>query len=637
MAEESTGVAAIASGRLSRKVLAGLALAVALASLGFLFVFIETYRHELGSERGNASNQVNRLLQVSLENAMLKRDLPGLEDIISRLGQQPGITGVLILNPAREVRFASDKSKLATKLSFSDLGCANCAEAGLRSLERSTQLVTLDGGEEVLRSVNPIPNRQPCETCHGAVSKSPINGVLIVDHEAHGIHAAAMRAAAAMSGAGLLVLLAGLGTVWLFMKRKVLTPIMALDEASRALAAGDLRSRVAVDQADTDELAALCRNFNGMADRIERGVQEAREQEAFLKTLIDTVPDAVRVLDEDYTVVMANQAYARQSGAELSTLVGVPCYLAHGRSERCPPTLEICPFHAITEDCTPIKYIHEHVRANNGPIQVEATAARLSVERNGRRRTLIIEVIRDFEQQIRLSHEQRLSEIGQLAAGVAHEIYNPLTSVRLGLRAIQRRTMSHSALNQEASDYLAMIDGEIDKCISVTKRLLDLSQVPSAKLQLVSLSTIIPEVVALLRFEAETHGIAVDVDFGGEDLRVLATDAELRMLVLNLVQNAFHAMSKGGRLTITGQYEADTIVVRFADTGVGIEPDVLPRIFEPFFSRRADGVSGTGLGLTISKAIASRYKIHIDVASSPGKGTTFKLAFPRPECHDSIA
>ena len=524
MAEESTGTAvatAIVTGRLSRKVLAGLAFALALASLGFLVVFIETYRHQLGSERGNASDQVNRLLQVSLENAMLKRDLPGLEDIVSRLGEQPGITGVLILNPAREARFASDKSKLATKLSFSELGCANCGEDGLHHLKRSTQLVSTDSGNEVLRSVNPIPNRHPCETCHGAVSENPINGVLIVDHEAYGIRAEAMRAAAAMSGAGLLVLLAGLGTVWFFMKRKVLAPIMALDEASRALAGGNLQSRVAVHKGDTDELAALCRSFNGMADRIERGVHEAREKEAFLKTLIDTVPDAVRVLDEDYIVVMANQAYARQTGAELPTLVGVPCYLAHGRSERCVPTLEICPFHAITEDGPPIKYIHQHVRADGSPIQVETTAARLSVERDGRRRTLIIEVIRDFEQQIRLSHEQRLSEIGQLAAGVAHEIYNPLASVRLGLRAIQRRALSRNALDQEANDYLATVDGEIDKCISVTKRLLDLSQVPSTSLQLVSLSTVIPEVVSLLRFEAEANGIAVEMDLGGEDLRSL--------------------------------------------------------------------------------------------------------------------
>ena len=96
-------------------------------------------------------------------------------------------------------------------------------------------------------------------------------------------------------------------------------------------------------------------------------------------------------------------------------------------------------------------------------------------------------------------------------------------------------------------------------------------------------------------------------------------------------------MSKGGRMTITGRHEDDTVVVRFADSGVGIEPDVMPQIFEPFFSRRADGVSGTGLGLTISKAITGRYKGRIDVMSIPETGTTFTLVFPRPECDESIA
>ncbi|MEQ1670191.1 MAG: ATP-binding protein, partial [Hyphomicrobium sp.] len=349
------------------------------------------------------------------------------------------------------------------------------------------------------------------------------------------------------------------------------------------------------------------------------------------------VPDGVRVIDADYTVIMANESYARQAGGSRAELVGVPCYAIHGRTERCPPTLVTCPFHAIKADGEPIKYIHCHVRSDGSEVHVETTAARLTISEGGTSRVLIIEAIRDLEQQVRYSQEQRLAEIGQLAAGVAHEIYNPLASIRLGLQAVLRRARSSAQLDTETTHFLDMVDGEVDKCIGVTKRLLDLSQVPSQSLQLVSFSTITPEVLSLLRYEAEHSGVEVRIDMGGHDLRVLATDSELRMLVLHLSQNAFHAMPKGGSLTITGRVRGDRIEIEFGDSGVGIDDETLPHIFDPFFSKRADGIHGTGLGLTICKAIAVRYGGSIAAVSRLGAGTTFTVDFPRPDGSESLA
>lgn len=627
-AAATQGNAVTNRGRLSRKLLAGLAAGMLLASLALLALFIEMYRGRLELERGNASSQVNRLLQVSLENAMLKRDLPGLQDIVRRLGEQPGISSVRIVNPAREVRFASDATAVGTRLSFADLGCTSCAAPASENVPPSNQIVRLDDGREVLRSVNPIPNRDECLACHGRAGEHPVNGILVVDHDAAELRSDALRAAAVMSGAGLLVVLLGLGTVWLVLRRLVLKPIAALETASSALADGQLTTRVVLPGNRSDEFGDLCRSFNRMAETIERGVGEIREKEAFLKTLIDTVPDGVRVIDESYNVVMANGSYARQASAPLSSLVGVPCYLIHGGNAPCAPTLVTCPFHAITADGQPIRYIHRHVRGDGSEVYVETTAARLTVESNGRRRAYIIEAIRDLEQQVRFSHEQRLSEIGQLAAGVAHEIYNPLASIRLGLQAVLRRIKSTDRIDAETHEYLSIVDGEVDNCISVTKRLLDLSQLPSQSLQLVTFSVVVPDVISLLRFEAEHRKVGLAIDLGDDDLRVLATDAELRMLVLNLAQNAFHAMPEGGMLTITGRVEKGNVVVRLRDTGVGIDPLDVARIFDPFYSLRADGVHGTGLGLTICRSIATRYHGDIAVESTRGVGTTFTITFP---------
>lgn len=615
--------------RLSRKLLAGLAAGLGLASAVFLVFIVQTYHSRLGEERAHASAQVTRLLQVSLENAMLKRDLPGLQEIVTRLGQQPGIASVMIVNPGREVRFANDPALVHKHLSPVELGCSDCGDT-LKPFSATTQLMQDLQGNEVLRSVNPINNKPECKECHGLASTHPVNGILVVDHEARSLRLEALKAAGAMSGAGLLVTLLGLGSVWWVLKRQVLSPIYGLENASKSLAAGDLDARVAVDKSGSLEFIQLFDSFNTMAEKIESGVHEVREKEAFLKALIDTVPDGVRVIDQNYTVVMANSSYARQAMVGAHQLTGVPCYAIHGRSERCPPTLTTCPFHAIQEDNAPIKYVHRHVRGDGSELYVETTAARLTIDRAGKREVLIIEAMRDLEQQLKYSQEQRMSEIGQLAAGVAHEIYNPLASIRLGLQAVLRKTKSSSALDAEANDYLSMVDGEVDKCISVTKRLLDLSQSPSQSLQLVSFSTVVPDVVSLLRYEAEQADVTLDLDLA-PDLRVLATDAELRMLVLNLAQNAFHAMPKGGALTVRGRREENDVVITFKDTGVGIAPDAMPHIFDPFYSKRADGVQGTGLGLTICKAIATRYHGTISCRSTPEAGTTFTLTFPHAD------
>jgi signal transduction histidine kinase/HAMP domain-containing protein len=614
--------------RLSNKLLLGLGAGMLLSSLIFLGVFVESYRYRIQEERSAASAELNKLFQFSLENAMLKRDLPGLREIISRLGQQPGILRVQIVNPALEVRFASSEGLLGHQVTLPDLGCTDCP-GGVPALSPTSWLQTTGDGQTVLRSVNPIRNKPECKQCHGPAEVSPVNGILIVDREAHAIRTQALLAAAWMVGAGATVVFIVMGGTWIFLRRQVLTPVAALSAASRALAAGDLSARVQAQVDPGEELGALCGTFNGMAARLEESVAEIRAKEAFLKALMDTLPDGLRVIDENHTVIMANNAYAAQLQEDPARLTGVPCYAARGETAPCPPTLVTCPFSAIETEGRAVKYIDRHMRKDGGEALFEITAARLTLDGGGAEpRMLVIEAIRDLTEQVRYSQEQRLAEIGQLATGVAHEIYNPLASVRLGLQFIMKRHPEGESLDPDTYSYLRVVDGAVDKCIEITKRLLNLSQLPSQSTQLVSLSSIVPEVVSLLRYEAEQIGVEITLDLGPGDLRVIATDSDMRMLVLNLAQNAFHAMPAGGRFTLRGCIEDGHIVIEASDTGGGINPAVLPRIFDPFFSKRADGVEGTGLGLTICKAIVTRYGGTIQAESEAGHGATFTVNLP---------
>ncbi len=618
---------------LGGKLLLGLALGLLASSLFFLILLVGIYRGQLTHERGLVSAQVNRLLEVSLKNAMLKRDIPGLADIVDKLGRQPGITGVMIVEPGLQVRFASDKTRIGATLSAHDLGCQPACSADLHDLESSTRPMRLPQGGEVLRSVNPIRNQAECQTCHGSMSDHPVNGVLIVDQSAAGVEHEAMRLGGLMAGAGTAIVATALLGAWMFMRRTVVAPVAQLERTASAVAGGDLGARVAVAQSRADEIGALSTAFNRMAETLQHNVGEIQAKETFLQAVVDAVPDGLRVIDADYRVVIANKAHRDQVGDTTGRVVGQPCYKARGRDTPCPPTLVTCPLHAIDEATPRLRYMHELHRADGAIRHVEITASRLHGESNGRPQTLTIEVMRDLDEQIKLSHENRLSEIGQLATGVAHEIYNPLSSVRLGLQALDKRLRgnrptSAAAPDAEVAEYLDTVNGQIDRCIEITKRLLDLGNPPSSNVQLVSFTRIVPEVLSLLRFEAEIKGVTVDVDLGDDDLRVLATDSELRMLVLNLTQNAFHAMPEGGRLSITGRVMENRVSLAIRDSGVGINDADIKRIFDPFFSRRADGSQGSGLGLTLCHSIVTRYQGSLVATSAPGQGACFTITLP---------
>lgn len=261
-------------------------------------------------------------------------------------------------------------------------------------------------------------------------------------------------------------------------------------------------------------------------------------------------------------------------------------------------------------------------------MDVEIYAAPMHVTRYGKPEILIIESIRDLAQHVQFSHEQRLSELGQLAAGVAHEIHNPLTSIRMALHASMKAAEQPDSDPSEIQQYHHLVDHEIDKCIGVTERLLKLSSTPPSRPELVSIPVVIRETISLLKWEAQELNIDIKFNLGEGDMRVYATDSEMRMVVLNLAQNAFHAMPEGGELTVTATNEQGTIRICFEDNGIGVTTDNLSRIFDPFFSRRADGVHGTGLGLSISKTIVENYRGTLRADSTLSIGSRFTVCMP---------
>jgi signal transduction histidine kinase len=607
---------------LSHRLLRGVLLVAGGASLVLGVLFLGLYRDQLIRERAEVSMQINRMLQVTWENAMLKRDVDGLRDIVATLGGMNGIRDVLILAPAGEVRFASDSEKLGRLL-------PEIAKA--TSLGKPITRFETSGGSEVLRSINPVPNRKACTYCHGPVDINPINGVLVIDYDAAPIRQSAMHSAILLMLAGTAVIALTLLTLWLLLRRHVVVPLADLDATTRAFAAGDLTVRA--QAADNDEIGRAAESFNAMARRLSTQISLAEAQQAFLQTLLDGLPDGVRLIRvADKQVVLANHTFCQQVGQSAEVILQRTCYqYGYGRTEPCVPTLIVCPLVELKEVGGSLKASHYLKRPDGSVFHAEVHAVLVEFDGEHGSERYIVESIRDLGQMSQISHEQRLSELGLLAAGIAHEIHNPLGSVRLGVQGLVRELHAGHITQDQIVEYMHLIDQEIDKCIAVTRRMLLLSRPPASSLQLVVVNDALTDTLKLLEFDAQTHGITQRFEVPEQPLRLLTDEADIRMIFLNLIQNAHHAMATGGTL-VARLFAADGhAVIEISDSGTGIPDGLLARIFDPFFSRRADGVAGTGLGLTIVKNFVERMGGTISVDSTVGKGTLFRIRLPLVE------
>jgi signal transduction histidine kinase len=243
----------------------------------------------------------------------------------------------------------------------------------------------------------------------------------------------------------------------------------------------------------------------------------------------------------------------------------------------------------------------------------------------------------DLEQQVQersrqLVRSERLAGVGFLAAGVAHEINNPLASIAFCSEALENRMGtilggSDHPDHRVISNYLKMIQEEAFRCKSITEKLLDFSRCNDIKRERTDLAGLIQDVVDMIRHIGKYRGKAIH--FHPKEAVMAHVDGqEIKQVILNLVVNALDSMDSGGTLRIESRYSHGMAEMVFTDNGCGMTPEVLENIFEPFFTKRRVG-KGTGLGLSITHRIVSQHHGEI-MASSPGdgKGSTFRVRLP---------
>ncbi len=230
---------------------------------------------------------------------------------------------------------------------------------------------------------------------------------------------------------------------------------------------------------------------------------------------------------------------------------------------------------------------------------------------------------RNMEQQ--LLQADKLASLGQLSAGVAHEINNPLGLI-LGYTQLMLRDEPE---NSQKHEDLKTIEKHTRNCKTIVEALLNFARKTETKKMLVDVNRAIEQVVTVIRHQFELSGIAVQTRYDPELPQVLGDTEKLKQVVMNLVMNARQSISAAGQITVTTRHDARgrRVAIAVADTGSGIPPHVLTRIFDPFFTTKPTG-QGTGLGLSVSYGIVQEHGGEITVDSESGKGSLFSVILP---------
>ncbi len=426
------------------------------------------------------------------------------------------------------------------------------------------------------------------------------------------------------SGLTIVIMILILG---ILIRNWLLIPIKRLSKASDKVSAGDLTPKIKKKhQLFRDELSNLTDTFNQMIINLKQSFDEIKSKEYFLQSLIDSIPDGIRVIDEEYNIIIANKAYYRQIGRS-APFAPEKCYFSSQcLNHPCPANSHRCPLKEIKKhNLSNIKVIQSFGRDNNHHYSINA--APMTINHNtAQEQTYIVEAIRDLSGDIEYSHQQKISSFEFLGTSIAHEIKNHLGSIRLISEAMLEQNSPHRS--QEDKEFLQLINTQIHECINVPERILNLSRESLGENSEIDCAQSINEVIALLDYEAKRSGIIINFINQAPQSTLYGNSGEFKMIIINLIQNAIKAMPTGGKLEILLQSKSNKLTLSFTDSGCGIAKKDIQRIFEPFYSTKQGlGAIGTGLGLPIVKSIVEKFSGKISVKSKLKEGSCFTIKF----------
>lgn len=352
------------------------------------------------------------------------------------------------------------------------------------------------------------------------------------------------------------------------------------------------------------------------------------------ETTFDAMGDGVYVLDMEQKIVMANQAMADLLGVNVEELIGRKCYeVTHGSTS--PKAM--CPFKgaigSVIGDSVEVeeKRLGKTFRININPVFDDDGASIGMIH-------VMSDITEKNKLRTQLMQSEKMAAVGQLVSGVAHELNNPLTGV-MGYAKLLHRRMQGS--DEEAARYLEIIIREAERSTGIIQNLLSFARKQQPEKTAVDINEAIRNILQLRGYVLRANDIEVNTILDDDLPDTLADFHQIEQVLLNIINNAEKAITDTGgpgKITVRTRHEKQFVIISVADDGKGIEPQVLSRIYDPFFTTREIG-RGTGLGLSACYGIVEEHGGEMSVESEPGAGTTFIFTLPviKPATADDVA
>lgn len=368
-----------------------------------------------------------------------------------------------------------------------------------------------------------------------------------------------------------------------------------------------------------------------LSREVARRTAEAEAQRLFTEAIIDSLPISLYAVDRTYRIVAWNRN--RELGGQ-----GIPKDAAIGRNifdvltRQKRDVLEREFKHAF--DTGQIERVEHETRDQSGQNR-HWLVSKIPMRSGGADVTHVITVGEDITARVEanraIGRAEKLAAVGRLAAGVVHEINNPLATISACAEALESRVKEGVFdSSEEAGDlreYLGLIRSEAFRCKTITNGLLDFSRTRAHGRVPVDVTELINSTARLVVHQKRGDDVEIRVEAEENLASVLGDEGQLQQAVIALATNAIDAMPNGGCLTLCARNENTRVVIEVSDTGVGISSENLSKIFDPFFTTKELG-RGTGLGLAVCYGIVTEHGGRLDVQSILGAGTTFTISLP---------
>lgn len=405
---------------------------------------------------------------------------------------------------------------------------------------------------------------------------------------------------------------------------EVIRPIQDILKKVNQLSSGDFNTRLKIDR--NDELGSLALQINTMAESLGRYTMELKQKNEenrsvneHLESIINGTADAIHVTDAKGKILRVNSAFEDLYGWNVEEIVGSkldfvpPSKAEEGFEWRSEQELEQGRSFVLAET----------VRLRKDGAQVNVSISESPIYNEEGQIAAFITISRDMTEHNKmedlLRRSEKLTTVGRLAAGVAHEIRNPLTTLRGFLQMQQSMKM----VNEMHTDIML---SELDRINLIVSEFLILAKPQAVHFEVKDVRFTLGDVISLLDSEAHLHNIEFQVYFSQAPILIHCEENQLKQVFINVLKNAMEAMPSGGMIKLLVEEEDRQAVIRVIDQGEGISKERLKKLGEPFYTNKE---KGTGLGLMVSQRIIEVHKGLLEFESELGKGTIVTVTLPK--------